>query len=103
MDEGRLLYKILQGIVMLKPMGNRVMVEVDWSDKVSSGGLILVRSESDKRASQVGKIVAVSDEVVVDLVEGDEIVFNQYSGDTIEDDGKVYQVIDVSDILVKKV
>ena len=83
----------------IKPLDDRVLLEVLEEEETSAGGIII--PDTAKERPRVGKILAVgSDEDLQELVkEGDRVLFAKYSGDEVKVDGKEMLIISRSDIL----
>ncbi|CZQ91164.1 chaperonin cpn10 [Trichococcus palustris] len=90
---------------MLKPLGNRVIVEVAKEEEKSVGGIVLASSAKEK--SQTGVVVAVGAGRVTDngtkiemtVKIGDTVLFEKYAGTEVKHDGKEYLVIKESEIV----
>ncbi|EGQ0027506.1 co-chaperone GroES, partial [Listeria monocytogenes] len=71
---------------MLKPLGDRVVIEVLEAEEKTASGIVL--PDSAKEKPQSGKIVAVGSGRVLDngtkepleVAEGDTVIFAKYSG-----------------------
>ncbi len=90
---------------MLRPLGDRIIIElVEVEEKTASG---LVLPDSAKEKPQQGKVVAVGTGRVLDngtrveleVKEGDTIIFSKYSGTEVKYEGTEYLVLRESDIL----
>ena len=89
----------------LKPLGDKVIVELLEARGMTKGGLIL--PDSAKEKPQEGKIVAVgkgktlsNGKVVPPTVKtGDKILFAKYSGSEVQVDGKDWLIMNEDDIL----
>ena len=76
--------------IKLQPLGDRVVVERDERDEVTSGGIVLPDSAKDKPAR--GKIVSIGDGRLLDdgsrsefqVKVGDHVLFSSYAGETIK-------------------
>ncbi|CZQ87544.1 MULTISPECIES: co-chaperone GroES [Trichococcus] len=90
---------------MLKPLGNRVIVEVAKEEEKSIGGIVLPSSAKEK--SQTGTVIAVGTGLVTDngvtiemtVKAGDTVLFEKYAGTEVKYAGTEYLVIKESDIV----
>ena len=91
--------------ISIKPLGNRVVVEPEEQEDMTSGGIVL--PETAKEKPQQGKILAAGpgereDEgkrSPLDVKEGDTVLFAKYSGTEIKLDGKKVLILRESDLL----
>ena len=89
---------------MIKPLGDRVIIELVEKETVTASGIALPGSAQEK--PQEGKVVAVGSgqivdgkKVPLDVKENDQIIFSKYSGTEVEYQGKEYLILRESDIL----
>ena len=90
---------------MIKPLGERVVIEVAESDVTTASGIVL--PDTAKEKPQKGKVVAVGTGKLLDNGEraamevkvGDGVVFSKYSASEIKVDDKDYLIVRESDIL----
>ncbi len=90
---------------MIKPLGDRVVLEVAEVELKTKSGIIM--PETSKEKPQQGKVVAVGagkmldngSRAVPEVKEGDSVLFNKYAGSEVKVDDKEYLVIRESDIL----
>ncbi|EUJ32044.1 co-chaperonin GroES [Listeria floridensis FSL S10-1187] len=90
---------------MLKPLGDRVVIEVLEAEEKTASGIVL--PDSAKEKPQEGKVVAVGTGRVLDngtkepleVAEGDHIIFSKYSGTEVTFDGQDLLIIRENDIL----
>ena len=90
---------------MIKPLGERVVIEVAESDVTTASGIVL--PDTAKEKPQKGKDVAVGtgkllengQRAGLEVKEGDSVVFSKYSGSEIKVDDKDYLIVRESDIL----
>ncbi|MGK4063671.1 co-chaperone GroES [Weissella paramesenteroides] len=88
---------------MLKPLGDRVVLQVSEAPEQSVGGILLASNAQEK--SVTGKVVAVSTQTVGDLTapatvkEGDSVIFDKFAGTEISVDGVDYLVVHEKDIV----
>lgn len=90
---------------MVKPLGDRIIIEVAEVELKTKSGIIV--PETSKEKPQKGKVVAVGNGKMLDngtrvapeVKVGDLVIFNKYAGSEIKVDDKDYLVIRESDIL----
>src|SRR3954470_18591366 len=91
----------------LKPLGDRLIVEVLEEEETTSSGIVL--PDTAKEKPQRGGVLAVGrgardDDgkfVAMDLEEGDEVVFSKYGGTEIKVGTDEYLILRESDVLAK--
>jgi chaperonin GroES len=91
--------------VVLKPLGDRVVVCREVAEAVTSGGIVLPDSAKDKPAR--GTIVSVGDGRLLDdgsrsefqVSVGDEVLFSSFAGEAIEVNDEELLLMFESDIL----
>ena len=92
---------------MLKPLADRVLVEVDVEESKTAGGIFL--PDTAQKKSQKGTVIAIGSGKVLDNGErlpfevavGDRVLFAKYSGVDIEEGGKKFLLLSERDILGK--
>jgi len=90
---------------LLRPLGDRVIIELIEVEEKTASGLVL--PDSAKEKPQEGKVVAVGPGRVLDngtrvepeVKEGDVIIFSKYAGTEVKYEGKEYLILRESDIL----
>jgi chaperonin GroES len=89
-------------MIKMSPLGDRVLIKPKAKEEKSAGGLILAGSSSESLdAALTGTIVAVGDEVEIDVAAGDQVLYTKYGSSDIEtDEGNVSFVVEKS-ILAK--
>jgi chaperonin GroES len=88
----------------LKPLGDKVVVEVIDEPQTTVGGIVL--PDTAKEKSQRGKVLAVGsgkllhsgERVALEVREGDTVVFAKYGGTEINLDGKELMILSERDI-----
>jgi len=88
----------------LKPLGDKVVVEVLEQEDKSPGGLYL--PDTAKKKPQTGKIVAVGNGRILDdgkrsdmnVKVGDKVLFSKYGGNEVQIDGNEYTILDEDQI-----
>jgi chaperonin GroES len=93
----------------LKPLGDRLIVEVLEEEEQTFSGIVL--PDTAKEKPQRGRVLAVGPgsrddngkHVPMDVVEDDEIVFSKYGGTEIKVGTEEYLILRESDVLAKVV
>ncbi len=88
---------------MIKPLGDRVLVEPIEQEETTAFGIVL--PDSAKEKPQEGKVIAVGSgsvkdgaRVALEVKEGDKVLFSKYAGTEIKYEGKEYLIMKESDI-----
>ncbi|WP_280530757.1 co-chaperone GroES [Ornithinibacillus bavariensis] len=92
-------------VYMIKPLGDRVVIELVEQEEKTASGIVL--PDSAKEKPQEGRIVAVGsgrvtesgERVQLEVSEGDRIIFSKFAGTEVKYDGKEYLILRESDIL----
>jgi len=90
---------------VLKPLGDRVMIEVAQEEEKTVGGIVLASTAKEK--PQTGNVVAVGDGRTLDNGEvakvpvkvGDTVLFEKYAGSEVKYEGKDYMIFSAKDIV----
>lgn len=90
---------------MLKPLGDRIVIELIEAEEKTSSGIVL--PDSAKEKPQEGHVIAVGtgrvlengQRVNLEVAEGDRIIFSKYSGTEVKYQGTEYLILRESDIL----
>ena len=90
--------------VSLKPLGDKVVVEVVDEPQTTASGIVL--PDTAKEKSQRGTVVAVGpgkflengEREPMDVGVGDTVVFAKYGGTELELEGKEYMILSLRDI-----
>jgi len=90
---------------LLRPLGDRIIIELVEVEEKTVSGLVLPDSAKEKPSQ--GKVVAVGTGRVLDngtrveleVKEGDTIIFSKYSGTEVKYEGTEYLILRESDIL----
>ena len=88
----------------LKPLGDKVVVEVIDEPQTTTSGIVLPDTAQEK--SQRGKVLAVGPGKVLDngsrepmeVSEGDTVVFAKYGGTEVSLDGRELMILSLRDI-----
>lgn len=90
---------------MIKPLGDRVVIEVQAGDMKTASGIVL--PDTAKEKPQEGKVVAVGTgkvldngtRVALDVKVGNKIIFSKYAGTEVKVAGQDYLIVSERDIL----
>ena len=90
---------------MLKPLGDRVILEVTQEEEKTVGGLVLASAAKEK--PQTAKVVAVGEGNVLEngqkspmpVAVGDMVMFENYAGTEVKYEGNEYLIIAAKDIM----
>lgn len=89
---------------MIKPLGDRVVIELVEQEEKTASGIVLPDSAQEK--PQEGKVVSVGsgsivngERVALEVKEGDRIVFSKFAGTELKYEGKEYLILRENDIL----
>ncbi len=90
---------------LLRPLGDRIVIELIEVEEKSAFGIVL--PDSAKEKPQEGKVVAVGtgrilengQRVELDVKVDDRIIFSKYSGTEVKFEGNEYLILRESDIL----
>jgi chaperonin GroES len=88
----------------LKPLGDKVVVQVTEQEDKTASGIYL--PDTAKKKPQEGKVIAVGDGRVLDNGErnrisvkvGDRVLFSKYGGNEVTIDGEEYTILDEDQI-----
>ncbi len=95
--------------LMLKPLGDRIVVKVLESEERTEGGIYL--PDTAKEKPQKGEVVAVgpgrliesgpkAGEVIpLEVKVGDKVLFSKYGGTEVKIEGEEYKILSMSDVL----
>ncbi|HBB40351.1 MAG: co-chaperone GroES [Nitrospirae bacterium CG18_big_fil_WC_8_21_14_2_50_70_55] len=81
---------------MLKPLGDRLLVEYSTAESKTAGGIYI--PDSAKEKPHEGVVLAVGKDVE-EVKAGDRVIFGKYSPDKITMDGVEYAVIKEEDVM----
>lgn len=90
---------------MLKPLGDRIVIELIEAEEKTSSGIVI--PDSAKEKPQEGKVFATGNgrvlengqRIDLEVKEGDRILFSKYAGTEIKHEGNEYLILRESDIL----
>jgi len=90
---------------MLKPLGDRVIIELVEQEEKTKSGIVL--PDSAKEKPQEGKVVAVGsgrvtdngEKLALEVAEGNMIIFSKFAGTEVKYEDKEYLILRENDIL----
>jgi chaperonin GroES len=90
---------------LLRPLGDRIVIELVESEEKTASGIVL--PDSAKEKPQEGKVVAVGtgrvlesgERVALEVSVGDRIIFSKYAGTEVKFEGTEYLLLRENDIL----
>lgn len=90
---------------MLRPLGDRIVIELVESEEKTASGIVL--PDTAKEKPQEGKVVAVGtgrvlengERVALEVSVGDRIIFSKYAGTEVKYQGTEYLILRENDIL----
>ena len=88
----------------IKPLGDRVLIQADVAEEVTSSGLYI--PDTAKEKPQQGTVVAVGPgkvengtKVDMSVSEGDKVLYGKYAGTEVTIDGVEYLIMRETDIV----
>ena len=89
----------------VKPLGDKLLVEVMEAEEKTKGGIILPDTAKEEKTE--GKVIAVGSGKVLEsgklqpleVKTGDRVLFGKYAGDEILLDGKKHKILKESEVL----
>ncbi len=89
----------------IKPLGDKVLIEVLEAEEKSRGGIILPDTAKEEKSE--GKVVAVGPGKTLEsgkvqspeVKRGDRVIFGKYAGDEILIEGKKHKIIKEEEVL----
>ncbi|MBD7986216.1 co-chaperone GroES [Sporosarcina sp. Sa2YVA2] len=90
---------------MLKPLGDRIVIELIEAEEKTLSGIVL--PDSAKEKPQEGKVIAAGtgrvlengQRVDLEVKEGDRIIFSKYAGTEVKYEGNEYLILRETDVL----
>lgn len=83
----------------LRPLGDKVVVQIVEASEKTAGGIFL--PDSAQKKPQEGNVIAVGDGRILDngdrvkpmVKEGDKVIFSKYGGNEVTIDGEEYTIL----------
>jgi len=90
--------------MIVKPLGDRVVIKNIEAEETTKGGLILTSASKEK--PQMAEVIAVGPggmvdgkEVVMNVKAGQKVIYSKYAGTEVKVDGDELIIVRQSDIL----
>ena len=86
----------------IKPLGDRVVIKRLEAEEKTASGIVLPGNA--KEQPQMAQVVAVgpgTDDVKMEVVENDTVLFSKYAGTEVKFEGEEYTILNQRDILAK--
>jgi chaperonin GroES len=81
----------------IRPTGKRLLVQPAVSASTSPGGIII--PENVKARPISGKVIALGPDVTIEVLEGDEVIYGQYSGTAVTVDDVAMLILNEDDVI----
>jgi chaperonin GroES len=94
-------------MVKVRPLDDRVVVEVLEAEAKTAGGILLPDNAKEKpqrgrvKAVGVGKLAKSGERLAMSVKVGDVVMFGKYAGSDVKVDGKEVKIMRESDILLR--
>ncbi|HZW68100.1 MAG TPA: co-chaperone GroES [Pseudogracilibacillus sp.] len=82
---------------MIKPLGDRVLIELVEQEATTASGIVL--PDSAKEQPQEGRVVAVGKDAEEEIKVDDRVIYSKFAGTEVEYDGVEYLLLSITDIL----
>ncbi|MGX7013582.1 co-chaperone GroES [Vagococcus silagei] len=90
---------------MLKPLGDRIIIEVKEVEETTASGLVLTSASKEK--SQTGEVIAVGEGRTLDngtkspisVTVGQTVMFEKYAGQEVKYEGHDYLIVREQDVV----
>ena len=90
--------------MILKPLADKIVVKKQKASEITSGGIILTTTSTDKQ--QIVEVLAVGTGCLIDgnkiqmmVSVGDNVVISKYAGTEVMLDEEEYIIINMTDVL----
>jgi chaperonin GroES len=92
-------------IMKVKPLGDKILVEILEAEEKTKGGIILPDTAKEEKtegrviAAGPGKVLESGKVQPLEVKKNDRVLFGKYSGDEIIIDGKKHKIVKESEVL----
>lgn len=90
---------------MLKPLGNRVVIDLAQKEETTKSGIILTDSAKEKPSEGTvvavgpGRVLENGERAELEVNEGDHVVYSKFAGTEVKHGDKEYLILTDSEIL----
>ena len=81
----------------IKPIGERVLIEIKNSEEKTSGGIVIPQAAQEK--TQEGLVISIGDSPDIKVKKGDAVIYDKYAGTQIKIEEKDHLIVKSDDIL----
>lgn len=81
----------------IKPLGERILVEIKTSEEKTAGGIVIPQAAQEK--TQEGIVISVGESPDIKVKSGDIIIYDKYAGTQIKIDEKDHLILKNEDVL----
>ena len=91
--------------VNIKPLEDKVLVQIAEAETTTASGLVIPDSAAEKPQEAVviavgpGRLDEQGKRIAVDVNEGDTVIFSKYGGTELKDNGEEYLLLSARDLL----
>lgn len=83
----------------IKPMDDRLLIELVEEETKTSSGIIIPDTAKEKPRMGVVVAVGTDEDLQAKIKVGNKVLFAKYGGEEITADGKEYKIVQRSDVL----
>jgi len=89
----------------IKPLGDKILVEILESEEMTKGGIILPDTAKEEKtegkviSAGPGKTLESGKMQALEVKKGDKVIFGKYAGDEIIIEGKKHKILKESEVL----
>jgi chaperonin GroES len=83
----------------VKPLGDRVLVKLQYAEEKTAGGIIIPDTAQEK--TQQGVVLAIGDDESIKVKVKDKVMYDKYAGTTVKVNGEEQLILKMADIIAK--
>ena len=85
----------------IKPLGDRILIKRTEIEEKTKSGIVLPDTVK-KEQPTIGEVIAVGDGKKVEIIkEKEKVIYSKYAGTEIKDNGEIYILLNIEDVLAK--